>query len=78
MEKRPSRKLRSTVCSARGVSRREDWKKEKKDNFTYKVLGGTHLPLASKTLHEKYSHNQCFIGYDIIIRSEMNKLHNNH
>ena len=45
---------------AKGLSSKIEWKEEEKNNRSYEVLGGTHLSLATKILHEKYPENPHF------------------
>lgn len=44
------------------VSSREDFDIQKKDDYEYEVLGGTHLTLATKHLHAQYPENKHFCG----------------
>ena len=44
------------------ISTREDFDIQKKDDYEYEVLGGTHLTLATKQLHSQYPDNKHFCG----------------
>ena len=46
--------------AAKGLSIKIEWKEEEKNNPSYEVLGGTHLSLATRRLHEKYPENPHF------------------
>jgi len=47
---------------AKGLSKKEEWKLKDKDSYSYEVLGGTHLSLATKVMHEKQLNNPHFVG----------------
>lgn len=46
----------------KGILHKKEWKAEEKDSYHYEVLGGTHLSLATQSLHAKYPENQYFSG----------------
>ena len=46
----------------KGLSNKEEWKLRDKDSYSYEVLGGTHLSLATKVMHEKQPNNPHFAG----------------
>ena len=47
---------------AKGIADKSQWKLEDKESFTYEVLGGTHLSLATKVMHNKQPDNPHFAG----------------
>ena len=53
MERNPAGSYGALFVAAKGLSSKTD---------SYEVLGGTHLPLATKRLHEKYGENTQFAG----------------
>lgn len=46
----------------KGILHKKEWEAEEKDSYHYEVLGGTHLSLATQSLHAKYPENQYFSG----------------
>lgn len=62
MEKNPAGSYGALFVAAKGLSSKTEWKEEEKNNHSYEVLGGTHLSLATKRLHEKYGENPHFAG----------------
>ncbi|XP_068677168.1 uncharacterized protein [Montipora foliosa] len=47
---------------SKGLSNKEEWKLKDKDSYSYEVLGGTHLSLATKVMHERQPNNSHFAG----------------
>lgn len=62
MQKNPGGSYGSLFVLVKGISNKNEWKAEEKDAYQYEVLGGTHLSLATKSLHAKYPENQYFSG----------------
>lgn len=62
MEKNPAGSYGSLFVVARGISNRSEWKVEQKDQYTYEVLGGTHLSVATKKINQKDPNNEHFQG----------------
>ena len=60
MERKPGGSYGALFVVAKGVSSKIEWKEEEKNNPSYEVLGGTHLSLATKILHENYPENLHF------------------
>ena len=51
----------------RGIRKKEEFQTDKLEEYEYEVLGGTHVMLASKHLHQKYPDNQSYQGCVAII-----------
>ena len=62
IEKNPTGSYGALFVVVKGISHKDEWKIEDKDFHTYEVLGGTHLSLATKRLHEKQPNNPHFAG----------------
>ncbi|XP_068733320.1 uncharacterized protein [Montipora capricornis] len=64
MERNPAGSYGALFVVAKGLSSKIEWKEEEKNkhSYMYEVLGGTHLSLATKRLHEKYPENPHFAG----------------
>lgn len=62
MEKNPAGSNGTLFSVARGISIKSKLKLEEKDLYTYEVLGGTHLSLATKNMNEKNLNNTQFQG----------------
>ena len=44
------------------MRKKEEFQKDKLEEYEYEVLGGTHVMLASKHLHQKYPDNPSYHG----------------
>lgn len=62
MEKNPAGSYGALFVVAKGLSNKEEWKLKDKDSYSYEVLGGTHLSLATKVMHERQPNNPHFAG----------------
>ena len=62
MEKNPAGSYGALFVVAKEITSKDEWKLKDKDSHTYEVLGGTHLSLATKRLHEKQPNNPHFAG----------------
>ena len=62
MEKNPAGSYGALFVVAKGLSNKEEWKLNDKDSYSYEVLGGTHLSLATKVMHERQPNNPHFAG----------------
>ena len=61
-KKKPAGSYGALFVVAKGLVDKSQWKFEERDSYTYEVLGGTHLSLATKRMHEKYPKNPHFSG----------------
>ena len=62
MKKNPAGSYGALFVVAKGISNKEELKLKDKDSYTYELLGGTHLSLATKLMHEKQPNNPHFAG----------------
>ena len=62
MERNPAGSYGALFVVAKEITNKDDWKLKDKDSYTYEVLGGTHLSLATKRMHEKQPNNPHFAG----------------
>ena len=62
MEEQPSRNYEALFVAAKDIRRREEFKIEKIAEYEFEVLGGTHVTLATKRLHEKFPENPNYNG----------------
>ena len=60
--KEPGGSHGSLFVVAKGIIGKEEYDIEKKDTYFYEVLGGTHLMLATKNLHEQFPENKYYKG----------------
>ena len=61
-EKNPAGSYEALFVVAKGLSKKEEWKLKDTESYSYEVLGGTHLSLATKLMHEKQPNNPHFVG----------------
>ena len=62
MKKNPAGSYGALFVVAKDVATKADWKVKEKDTYTYEVLGGTHISLATKKLHQQFPENPHFSG----------------
>ena len=62
IEKNPAGSYGALFVVAKEIAHKDEWREEDKDSHSYEVLGGTHLFLATKRLHEKQPNNPHFAG----------------
>ena len=62
MERNPAGSYGALFVVAKGISNKQQWKYDQKDSFTYEVLGGTHLSLATQRMNKKQPNNPHFAG----------------
>ena len=62
MEELPSGNYEALFVLVRGIRMKEEFQTDKLEEYEYEVLGGTHVMLASKHLHQKYPDNQSYQG----------------
>ena len=57
MEDQPTANYEALFVFAKGIKKKEEFSIEKIADYEYEVLGGTHVTLATKHLHEKFPGN---------------------
>ena len=62
MEEQPSGNYEALFVVAKGFQNKKEFNIDKIDENEYEVLGGTHVTLATKQLHEKYPENPNYSG----------------
>jgi len=62
MGRNPAGSYGALFVVAKEITNKDEWKLKDKDSYTYEVLGGTHLSLATKRMHEKQPNNPHFAG----------------
>ena len=62
MEDLPSGNYEALFVLVRGIKKKDEFQIEKLEEYQYEVLGGTHVMLASKHLHQKYPDNPSYEG----------------
>ena len=62
MGRNPAGSYGSLFVMVKEIMNKDEWKLEDKNSYIYKVLGGTHLSLATKRMHEKQPDNPHFAG----------------
>ena len=62
MGRNPAGSYGTLFVVVKEITNKDEWKLEDKDSYTYEVLGGTHLSLATKRMHEKQPDNPHFAG----------------
>ena len=62
LERNPAGSYGALFVVAKGISNKQQWKYDQKDSFTYEVLGGTHLSLATQRMNKKQPNNPHFAG----------------
>lgn len=62
MEEQPSGNYEALFVAVKGLQNKEEFNIDKIDENEYEVLGGTHVTLATKQLHEKFPENPNYRG----------------
>ena len=62
MEKLPSGNYEALFVLVKGIESKEEFQLDKVEDYEYEVLGGTHVMLATKHLHQKYPDNPSYHG----------------
>ena len=62
MEEQPTGNYEALFVLAKGIKKKEEFNIDKIADYEYEVLGGTHVTLATKHLHEKFPGNQNYSG----------------
>ena len=62
MEDKPTGNYEAFFVFAKGIKKKEEFSIEKIADYEYEVLGGTHVTLATKHLHEKFPGNPNYSG----------------
>ena len=62
MEDQPSGNYEALFVAAQGIKTKEEFCIDKVADYEYEVLGGTHVTLATKHLHEKFPENPNYNG----------------
>lgn len=62
MEELPSGNYKALFVLVKGIKKKEEFQTDKLEEYEYEVLGGTHVMLASKHLHQKYPDNPSYDG----------------
>ena len=61
-KKNPAGSYGALFVEAKEITNKDGWKLKDKESYTYEVLGGTPLSLATKGMHEKEPSNPHFAG----------------
>lgn len=62
MEEQPCGNYEALFVAVKGLKNKDEFNIDKIDEHEYEVLGGTHVTLATKQLHEKFPENQNYRG----------------
>ena len=62
MEEQPSGNYEALFILVKGVQSKDDFRVENIVEYEYEVLGGTHIMLVTKNLHDKFTDNPNYQG----------------
>ena len=62
MEDQPAGNYEALFLAVKGTKKKEEFNIEKVAEYDYEVLGGIHVTLATKHLHEKFPKNDHYSG----------------